>query len=140
MMGAHLPYRSCRRENLAAFLLFVVLVVMTACGSGQSAASDATPTLSAELAAGQKVFAEQCGPCHSTIPDVVMVGPPLAGIAERAGTRVDGLDARSYLYASIMQPSDYIVEGYTDLMPKDLAKKLTGAEMDSIVAYLLSLE
>ena len=140
-MRGLLPFRRpLRRAVIAAFFLLGGLVLATACGGNAPAASDVMPTLTAEVAAGQRVFAEQCGPCHSTVPDVVMVGPPLAGIAERAGTRVDGLDARTYLYTSIMRPSDYLVDGYADLMPKDLAKKLTGEELDSVVAYLLSLE
>ena len=30
-------------------------------------------------------------------------------------------------------------EGFGDLMPQDLARKLTGEELDSVVAYVLSL-
>jgi hypothetical protein len=39
-----------------------------------------------------------------------------------------------------MQPGDYVVSGFDDLMPQDLAKKMTGEELDSVVAYLLSLD
>lgn len=115
----------------------LLLVALTACGG--AADPPATPTLAPELAAGQRVFVAHCGACHSPTADTVIVGPALGGIAGYGGERVDGLDARAYVYNSILQPSDYLVEGYDDLMPKDLAKKLTGEELDSVVAYVLFL-
>ena len=51
---------------------------------------------------------------------------------------MDGFDARTYIYSSVMQPGDYVVTGYDNLMPKDLAKKLTGEELDAVVAYVLA--
>lgn len=115
-----------------------LLLALAACGG--AAEPPPTPTLSPELAAGQRVFVAHCGACHSPTADTVIVGPALGGIATYGSGRVDGLDARAYVYNSILQPSDYLVEGYDDLMPKDLAKKLTGEELDSVVAYVLSLE
>lgn len=117
-----------------------LLLILAACGSPAASEPTPTPTLSAELAKGKQVFVTHCGACHSTAEDTVIVGPSLAGIATRGARRVDGLDARTYLYSSVMQPSDYLVEGYEDLMPKDLAKKLTGEELDAVVAYLLRFE
>ncbi len=114
-------------------------LVVAGCG-GATGASAPEPTLAPELAAGQRVFVAHCGACHSPTAETVIVGPPLAGIATTGATRVDGLDARAYVYNSILQPSDYLVAGYEDLMPKDLAKKLTGEELDSVVAYVLALE
>jgi mono/diheme cytochrome c family protein len=118
--------------------LLLLSAVLSACGG--EAAAPPTPTLSPELTAGKSVFVTYCGACHSPNPDTVIVGPSLAGIAIHGAERVDGLDARAYVYTSILQPSDYLVEGYDDLMPEDLAKKLTGEELDSVVAYVLSLE
>ena len=114
-------------------------LVVAGCG-GATGASAPEPTLAPELAAGQRVFVAHCGACHSTSPDTIIVGPSLAGIAAHGAQRVDGLDARAYVYSSIMQPSAHLVEGFDDLMPKDLAKKLTGEELDSVVAYVLSLD
>ncbi len=116
-----------------------LLLGLVACGGAPSGPAP-EPTLAPEVAAGKKVFVAHCGACHSPAADTVIVGPPLAGIAAHGASRVDGLDARAYVYASILQPSDYLVAGYEDLMPKDLAKKLTGEELDSVVAYVLSLE
>lgn len=118
-----------------------LLLGLTSCGSSSDVrVAEATPTLDAVTASGKQVFVARCGACHSTSADTVIVGPSLAGIATRGASRVDGLDARTYLYSSIMQPSDYLVEGYEDLMPKDLAKELTGEELDAVVAYLLTFK
>jgi hypothetical protein len=70
----------------------------------------------------------------------VIVGPSLAGVATRAGGRISGQDAHTYLLTSIMRPGDYLVEGYQNLMPQDLAKSLTGEELDSVIAYLMTLQ
>lgn len=128
-----------RRRACFAALLLGLALALAACG-GEDTAVVPEPTLDPELAAGQKVFVAHCGACHSTEPDSIIVGPSLAGIAEVGATRVDGLDARAYVFNSIMQPSDYLVEGFTDAMPLDLAKKLTGEELDSVVAYVLAQE
>ena len=127
------------RRRIAPALLFCLGLFLAACGA-QPPAAPPTPTLPPELAAGQRVFVTHCGACHSAAADTVIVGPSLAGIAARGGQRVDGLDARAYVYSSVLQPSDHLVEGFDDLMPQDLAKKLTGEELDAVVAYVLSLE
>ncbi|HOU42544.1 MAG TPA: cytochrome c [Promineifilum sp.] len=117
----------------------ILLAVVCLAGCGGAAAPPPTPTLPPEMAAGQRVFVAHCGACHSTSPETVIVGPSLAGIAARGGERIDGLDARAYVYSSILQPGGFLVPGYEDLMPHDLAKKLTGEEMDYVVAYVLAL-
>ena len=136
--------RSLRRRFIAAALLACLALTLAACGRGEAAGSAEavapTPTRDPVLAAGQKVFVAHCGACHSTEPGTVIVGPSLAGITTAGATRIDGLDARAYVYNSIMQPSDYLVDGFGDIMPQDLAKKLTGEELDGVVAYVLSLE
>lgn len=109
-------------------------------GCSPKEVSQPTPTPDPILIAGKNVFVAHCGACHSTSAGTVIVGPSLAGISQTGATRVDGLDARTYVYSSIMQPGDYVVAGFEDLMPKDLAKKLTGEELDSVVAFVLSLE
>lgn len=138
MVRSLLAHRISRRSLIPA-LLFCLGLVLVACG-GAAAETPPEPTLAPELVAGQKVFVTYCGACHSTTPDAIIVGPSLAGMAATGATRVDGLDARAYVYSSVMQPSDYLVEGFDDLMPKDLARKLTGEELDSVVAYVLSLQ
>lgn len=134
--------RSRRVDQRAAplFALGLLLALLAGCGGAAADEPPPPPTLTAQLAAGQRVFVAHCGACHSAAADTVIVGPSLAGIAAHGGQRVDGLDARAYVYSSVLQPGDYLVPGFADLMPQDLAKKLTGEELDAVVAYVLSLE
>jgi hypothetical protein len=62
------------------------------------------------------------------------------GIVQRAGSRVPDQDAQTYLLSSIIDPGSHLVEGYQDLMPATFGKRLTGEEIDALVAYLLTLE
>ncbi len=130
--------RTPRVDQRAAIWVGLLLALLVGCGGATE--PPPTPTLAPHLAAGQRVFVTHCGACHSTSAETVIVGPSLAGIGARGGQRVDGLDARAYVYNSVLQPSDYLVAGFDDLMPQDLAKKLTGEELDAVVAYVLSLE
>jgi cytochrome c551/c552 len=98
--------------------------------------------------AGRRVFNSRtqgarsgCAICHSLEPDTVLVGPSLYGIADRAGQTVAGLDAASYLRESLVDPDAYVVPGYpAGQMLPDLAEVLTGAEIDQLVAFMLTLE
>jgi hypothetical protein len=67
----------------------------------------------------------------------MQVGPDLTAIADRAGTRIPGLDARAYVRQSLREPSAYRVAGYAALMP-DLA--LTDEQIESLTAFLLPLQ
>lgn len=107
-------------------------------GCGATPAPTPAPTLDPILVRGKRVFEANCGACHSLQAGATLVGPSLAGIATTAGARVDGLDARAYLYTSIMRPGAYLVEGFQDLMPSTLAKSLSGEDIDAVVAYLLA--
>jgi mono/diheme cytochrome c family protein len=118
--------------------LIMSLLFLGACG--ETAVATSTPTLSPQAQLGRQVFSRECGACHSTSPDTIIVGPSLAGIASQAGSRVAEQDATTYLLTSIMRPDAYLVEGYGNLMPATLGKTLTGEEIDGVVAYLLTLE
>lgn len=115
-------------------------IATAACGSAEPTPVP-TPTLSAEQQTGKRIFAQECGSCHSIADDAVIVGPSMVGVATRAADRVNGQDARTYLYGSILNPNDYVVEGFAEgLMPQNFGKQLTGEELDAIVAYLLTFE
>ena len=114
-----------------------IAVILTACGSGESASGDA--------AAGEVLFKSggnsqvPCATCHS-VEDVTLVGPSLQGIASRAGERMEGTSAEDYLRQSISEPSVYLVEGYADVMYKDYAERLSEEDINNLVAYLMTLE
>jgi nitric oxide reductase subunit C len=81
-----------------------------------------------------------CATCHSLEPAVVIVGPSLAGIATRAAMRVPGQSAETYLRKSILDPGDYIVEGFPDAMVRNLGQQLTSDQINDLIAYLITLE
>jgi ferredoxin len=101
-----------------------------------------------EADAGRSLFMENtfgtntgCRLCHSLEPDVVLVGPSLAGVATRAETRVPGLSAEEYLHQSIVDPNAYVVEGFPKgQMFQNFAEVLTEEQIDSLVAFLLTLK
>ncbi|MFW6070634.1 MAG: c-type cytochrome [bacterium] len=125
-----------------ALLLFLGLglLLATGCASSAAAPPEATATVDPVVAQGQRLFSQHCASCHAVDGDAVIVGPSLEGIASRAATRVEGLDARQYLDQSIVQPSAFLVPGFDDVMPSTLGKQLSGEELDALIAYLLTLQ
>ncbi len=81
-----------------------------------------------------------CATCHHVDTTDMLVGPGLLGIADRAGERVEGQSAAEYLYISIVQTNEYIVEGYPEsVMPTFYSDIYTDEEVYDLVAYLLTL-
>lgn len=119
-------------------------------GPEPSAASDDP------VAMGQALFRQSppgCFACHSTAPGVNLVGPSLAGIAATAAARVqaseytgDATDAEGYLRESILAPSADIVAGANyssggvSMMPATFGQSLEPAQVDALVAYLMTLK
>jgi nitric oxide reductase subunit C len=81
-----------------------------------------------------------CATCHALEPDVVIVGPSLAGIAGRAATRVPGQSAEEYIRNSMLNPGDYVVEGFQNVMAQNLADVLSGDQINDIITFLMTLE
>ncbi|MCB9136093.1 MAG: cytochrome c [Anaerolineales bacterium] len=123
---------------LPLFSLFILSLALAACGG--KPATPTGPTLTPEEARGQEVFNLNCATCHSTDPDTVIVGPSLYGVASRAGGRVEGMDAKTYIQTSVLKPNAFLVPGYPDAMVPDLGKQLTSEDFDAVVAYLLTLK
>lgn len=121
------------------FITLFFFLSLVACSSGQ--ANSATPTLTPLEARGQTVFKATCTNCHATTGESVIVGPSLAGIATRGAERIEGMDAKTYITNSILDPGAYIVEGFpTNLMPVDLGTQLSKEDIEAVVAYLLTLD
>ncbi|HRE25942.1 MAG TPA: cytochrome c [Anaerolineales bacterium] len=93
-----------------------------------------------EDSAGATVFSTSgCKGCHTLTTSSSPVGPSLAGLGARAGGTVPGLSAEDYVRESILEPDDYVVPGYPDhVMPADLGARLSEAELDALIAFLLS--
>jgi hypothetical protein len=86
-----------------------------------------------------------CIDCHyleepeDGIPLNNLIAPSLATLGERAANRVPGQDAATYVYNSIVDPHAYEVAGYdADLMPLTYAEEMTEAEIEALVAWLLT--
>ena len=81
--------------------------------------------------------APNCIACHNN----AAIAPLLDNIGNVATTRVDGMTAADYLYESIVQPNAYIVEGYNaGAMFAGYGDALTDEQLDTLIAYLLSLQ
>ncbi|MFQ5942953.1 MAG: c-type cytochrome [Anaerolineales bacterium] len=109
--------------------LLLALALLTACG-GESVDPD--------VARGGQLFTEHCTVCHSLSPEVVIVGPSLAGVAMRAAG--ESSKPREFLRQSILQPQAVITEGFSDLMPPDFERKLSESDLEALLTYLLTLE
>jgi cytochrome c551/c552 len=124
-----------RVQILAAGLLLLVLLA----GCNQSAAAEA----GGDPEAGEALFMSggesqiPCISCHS-LDGSILVGPSLQGISERAAERMDGVEAEDYLHQSIISPSAYIVDGYSDAMYKFYGEKLTEKQITDLIAFLLT--
>jgi len=117
--------------------LLLAAIFLAACSTSTI---QPTPTFDPVQKQGQSVFNLRCAQCHATVPDTVVIGPSLYGIASRAGSRVPGYDAEAYIEHSILFPRDYIVDGFTDTMPTNFGKELTSEELKGVIAYLMTLK
>lgn len=135
------------------FLVIVLLVV--ACGGGngdeekEETQQEAGPAgVTGDASQGEELFNQTligsqpgCVTCHSLEPEKVLVGPSLAGIAARAGSRVSGQSAEEYLRESIQNTDAFTVEGFgAGVMPAALADELSEQQVEDLVAYLMTLK
>ena len=92
---------------------------------------------------GESLFfdsATTCILCHAVDGQGGTRGPDLAGIATRAGSRIEGMDAQTYLRESITDPTAYIVDGFQPIMPPGLINVIGEENIDDLIAFLLTLE
>lgn len=118
------------KKQVLILPLFTLAALLAACSSNEPAG---------QRQDGERLFAQHCAACHTTSGDTVIVGPALAGIAVRAETRVAGLNARAYIEQSILDPSGYVNEGFSDLMPKTFGQVLSLEELNALIEYLMTL-
>jgi mono/diheme cytochrome c family protein len=121
------------------FRIICILVAATLLAACSATTEEAAPTLTPLEQIGQSVYTVRCAQCHVLVPDTVVIGPSLAGIATRAGTRLEGYDAQAYIEMSILSPKDFLVDGFPDTMPTNFGKELTSEEFEAVVAFLLTL-
>jgi cytochrome c oxidase subunit 2 len=121
--------------NMRSGMLWLLLLLLAA-GCGAQGASD-NPA-----ATGEGLFRRWCAGCHTVEPGAAAtVGPGLAGIAARAAANPDGLSAAQWLRRATVQPDAELAPGYSaGLMPSNYEQSLSAAELDALVAYMLTLE
>src|SRR6185369_12983804 len=124
-------------KKIIPFFLGLAFLSLAACSS--AAPLEPTPTPNPLVVQGQKVFNAHCATCHALVPDTIIIGPSLSGVATRAETRVPGLSADEYIQMSILRPGDYVVEGFNNVMITNFAKDLTNEDMNALVAFLMTL-
>ncbi len=120
------------------FALLATALCLVACSAAVTPVP--TPTPDPFILQGQAVFNARCATCHALVPDTIIIGPSLYGVATRAETRVDGQSAEEYITMSVLRPGDYVVEGFNNVMITNLAKELTSEELNALVAFLLTLK
>ncbi len=100
--------------------------------------STSAPAITGDASRGQALFAQNgCNACHMTTA-ATLVGPGLAGIGDRAGTRVPGLSADAYIEQSIRDPGVFLVPGFQNLMLPTF-KDLPPQTVADLIAYLKTL-
>ncbi len=119
-------------------------------GSAMGGAASDSP-----VALGQELFRGTppgCASCHSLVAGVNLAGPSLADLADQAATIIasPGYQGKAttpeeYIRESILDPSAYVVPGamYSaggrSFMPDNYSQTLEPAQVENIVAYLMTL-
>jgi hypothetical protein len=100
------------------------------------------PPASDPIARGRQIYERlDCASCHepSLWNAFRRIGPPLDHVGTVAAERIPSVSAEEYIRRSIAAPGEFVVPGYPDSMPRDLAAGLSAAELDALIAYLASL-
>jgi mono/diheme cytochrome c family protein len=123
-------------------ILLLSIFSLSACAADDAIGRPITATDGAELFAMRALGSQAgCVTCHSLTPDHVIVGPSLAEVAVRAGSRVSGLDAEAYLHQAITTPDAYVVDGFeSGKMPAVLGEILSEQQIDALVDYLMGAQ
>jgi mono/diheme cytochrome c family protein len=129
-----------------------LVVILSACGGrgGEPPAAASSDRPDGDPARGEQLFqqtvvgdraAPGCITCHSLQAGVTLVGPPVAGMAGRAGLQVSGQAAEEYLYEAIVRPDAHVVEGFAGgIMYREYGDRLTDEQIADLVAYMMTLK
>lgn len=125
--------------SLRAALAVAVMAVAANCSAPGATLPPPTSLDGAELFSMKALGGSPgCITCHSLTPGNVLVGPSLGEVGERAGTRVAGLDAPSYIKQSITSPKAHIVDTFDGPeMPENYSEILSDQQIDALVDYLM---
>jgi len=119
------------RLAVSCLALLALSALLSACAE--------TPATEPVARGAQLYRQKSCASCHAVAGTGGTIGPPLTHIGTVADTRQPGTTASDYLRTSITDPGAYIVPGFPDSMSRGLARRLSAADLDALVQYLLSL-
>lgn len=152
------------RHRHVADILLLWLALLAGCGAvanqSTSGITVATPAASpvaqrtGDPQRGAALFAGDikidgfvaCRGCHSVDPAAGDgLGPNLAGIALRAGSRLPGVGADAYIRRSIQVHDDFVVPGFEAglaraVVGRDFGEILSDRDIADLTAYLLTLD
>jgi len=74
-----------------------------------------------------------CKSCH-TLDGTPLVGPSWKGIADRVPDQYGSVE--EFIYHSILNPSEYVRDGFTDAMPKDFGGKIDDQMLADLIAFI----
>lgn len=81
-----------------------------------------------------------CTACHALEEGANVVGPSWFNMGAIAATRVPNESAALYLYHSIVDPNQHVVEGFLpNLMPQSYSEQLSEQDLADVIQYLLTL-
>lgn len=151
------PLREDQIRDIAAFILnwegTATEILPAPTPAGPAVGTDITkPLPEGDPVAGEQLAASPgiaCTACHIAAPTgpawLPTAGEP--GIGERAVTRLTQSDytgtattPEQYLFESIVLPGEYLVSGFTDLMPHIYGQSLTDQDVANLIAYMLTLK
>lgn len=97
-------------------------------------------TSEALVAAGERIYngAGGCTACHglgTRAPNMVTDHAGEGAIGARCGTRVPGVDCKTYLYESMTLPNRFVTRGFEPIMP-DMRRQLSEEQIWATVAFL----
>ncbi len=99
-----------------------------------------TPEVLVPAGEGLFVGAGGCTACHglgTRAPNLLTDYAGQGTIGARCGDRKPGMDCKAYLYESLTQPTAYLVDGFTGIMP-DARRQMSNDQLWAIVAFLQS--
>ncbi len=119
----------------------VGLILFASCGSTVPDATRGQALFRGEANLGDPNV-PTCVSCHAIEPgEPADIGTNLSNIGNRASTMVAGQSPEAYLRSSIVDPDAYLAGGFQEgIMYRRYADVLTSAQIDDLVAYLLTLQ